>query len=122
MLALGYGFFNDLRFNDRFDYLGLRTFLWFALATEEKKENEKRNCFLHDSIPIAKENLPLGKANWTCPTDPFWDIELELSTFVGSWLNLVERCVRDAEVAGSNPVDPTIFLLLACRPSRQGKV
>ena len=24
------------------------------------------------------------------------------------WLSLVERCVRDAEVAGSNPVAPTI--------------
>ena len=24
------------------------------------------------------------------------------------WLSLVERCVRDAEVAGSNPVIPTI--------------
>ena len=26
----------------------------------------------------------------------------------GMWLSLVERCVRDAEVAGSNPVIPTI--------------
>ena len=25
-----------------------------------------------------------------------------------AWLSLVERCVRDAEVAGSNPVIPTI--------------
>ena len=25
----------------------------------------------------------------------------------GAWLSLVERCVRDAEVAGSNPVAPT---------------
>ena len=24
------------------------------------------------------------------------------------WLSLVERCVRDAEAAGSNPVIPTI--------------
>jgi hypothetical protein len=28
-------------------------------------------------------------------------------TAVGTWLSLVERCVRDAEVAGSNPVVPT---------------
>ena len=27
--------------------------------------------------------------------------------FNGLWLSLVERCVRDAEVAGSNPVNPT---------------
>jgi hypothetical protein len=28
---------------------------------------------------------------------------------IGMWLSLVERCVRDAEVAGSNPVIPTIL-------------
>ena len=27
----------------------------------------------------------------------------------GLWLSLVERSVRDREVAGSNPVNPTIF-------------
>ena len=27
----------------------------------------------------------------------------------GAWLSLVERLVRDQEVAGSNPVAPTIF-------------
>lgn len=31
-----------------------------------------------------------------------------ISNFIGAWLSLVERCVRDAEVAGSNPVAPTI--------------
>ena len=34
------------------------------------------------------------------------------SPFIGSifevWLSLVERCVRDAEVAGSNPVASTL--------------
>ena len=34
------------------------------------------------------------------------------SPFIGSifevWLSLVERCVRDAEVAGSNPVAPIL--------------
>ena len=30
------------------------------------------------------------------------------SLHIGLWLSLVERCVRDAEVAGSNPVNPTI--------------
>ena len=28
------------------------------------------------------------------------------TTHIGAWLSLVERCVRDAEVAGSNPVAP----------------
>ena len=35
------------------------------------------------------------------------------SPFIGSifevWLSLVERCVRDAEVAGSNPVTSTTY-------------
>ncbi len=30
------------------------------------------------------------------------------------WLSLVERCVRDAEVAGSNPVIPTTFCMPFC--------
>ena len=28
----------------------------------------------------------------------------------GVWLSLVERYVRDVEVAGSNPVTPTLYL------------
>ena len=28
------------------------------------------------------------------------------SSFIGVWLSLVERYVRDVEVAGSNPVTP----------------
>lgn len=32
---------------------------------------------------------------------------------IGMWLSLVERCVRDAEAAGSNPVIPTIPSVLA---------
>ena len=40
-----------------------------------------------------------------------------LHVAVGMWLSLVERCVRDAEVAGSNPVIPTIFF---CRALRRG--
>ena len=31
-------------------------------------------------------------------------------SMVGAWLSLVERCVRDAEVGGSNPLAPTSFL------------
>ena len=30
----------------------------------------------------------------------------------GVWLSLVERCVRDAEARGSNPLTPTKFLFL----------
>ena|SRR5471030_70665 len=34
-------------------------------------------------------------------------IRRKVSTSVGVWLSLVERCVRDAEAAGSNPAIPT---------------
>jgi hypothetical protein len=34
---------------------------------------------------------------------------------LGAWLSLVERCVRDAEVAGSNPVAPISPRVLAQR-------
>ena len=32
---------------------------------------------------------------------------------IGMWLSLVERTVRDREVAGSNPVIPTIYTIYA---------
>lgn len=32
----------------------------------------------------------------------------EFSRFIGPWLSLVERLVRDEEAAGSNPAGPTI--------------
>jgi hypothetical protein len=32
---------------------------------------------------------------------------------VGVWLSLVERCVRDAEAVGSNPVTPIIKIYFA---------
>jgi hypothetical protein len=34
--------------------------------------------------------------------------KMKRPNIIGAWLSLVERCVRDAEVAGSNPVAPTI--------------
>ena len=30
----------------------------------------------------------------------------------GAWLSLVERCVRDAEAAGSNPVAPIYYIMV----------
>ena len=30
----------------------------------------------------------------------------------GAWLSLVERCVRDAEAAGSNPVAPICYIMV----------
>ena len=34
---------------------------------------------------------------------------MEYNEAAGVWLSLVERCVRDAEVEGSNPFTPTII-------------
>jgi hypothetical protein len=36
-----------------------------------------------------------------------WEFSPVYWSFVGAWLSLVERSVRDREVAGSNPVAPT---------------
>ena len=38
-------------------------------------------------------------------------IKYLLLLFIEVWLSLVERCVRDAEAAGSSPVTSTIFYL-----------
>jgi hypothetical protein len=35
-----------------------------------------------------------------------WILEFEIFKF-GVWLSWIERCVRDAEVAGSSPATPT---------------
>jgi hypothetical protein len=37
-------------------------------------------------------------------------------SFVGAWLSLVERYVRDVEVAGSNPVAPIVEQGLLAEP------
>ena len=37
------------------------------------------------------------------------------SSIFGVWLSLVERCVRDAKVAGSNPVTPIWQFARICR-------
>ena len=38
---------------------------------------------------------------------PVFFIQTALQLYIDAWLSLVERCVRDAEVAGSNPVAST---------------
>ena len=39
-----------------------------------------------------------------------------ITNVVGMWLSLVERIVRDDEVAGSNPVIPTIYATYKDQP------
>ncbi len=43
--------------------------------------------------------------NNPCQIKPSW---LDTISSFGMWLSLVERCVRDAETGGSNPLIPTI--------------
>ena len=43
-------------------------------------------------------------------TDEVKVVKSSLFPAFGAWLSLVERYVRDVEVAGSNPVAPTRFL------------
>ena len=43
-------------------------------------------------------------------------------TVIGVWLSLVERYVRDVEVAGSNPVTPIFVCINLAGASRSGYV
>ena len=52
---------------------------------------------------VGRKAFPAGALG---PFEAQGSIESHL---FGLWLSLVERCVRDAEVAGSNPVSPTCY-------------
>ena len=54
-----------------------------------------------DAVYLGTKNFNArkGAENFSCD-------ELKKTRTIGAWLSLVERCVRDAEVAGSNPVAP----------------
>ncbi len=52
---------------------------------------------------VSRLRRCLCNVAWCC-SFTWW-----LLRYYGAWLSLVERCVRDAEVAGSNPVAP-IFI------------
>ena len=56
------------------------------------------------------KGYPLGEYISFCHLPSGGESSIFLGPFnVGVWLSLVERFVRDEEVAGSNPVTPTIF-------------
>lgn len=53
--------------------------------------------------------IPWGNIPKDCPLPSVDESFIFLSLLnVGVWLSLVERFVRDEEVAGSNPVTPTM--------------
>ena len=51
-----------------------------------------------DSDSVSRGSSPFSVAG---------NLQLQVPYFIGVWLSLVERYVRDVEVAGSNPVTPT---------------
>lgn len=57
------------------------------LVKKQKPDNTRKN----------KNNPCQPKSSW-----------LDSISSIGMWLRLVERCVRDAETGGSNPLIPTI--------------
>ncbi len=58
---------------------------------------ESRSDVLLDHPASTSSKDALCRFGWECVS----------FALVGMWLSLVERCVRDAEVVGSNPAIPT---------------
>ena len=54
-----------------------------------------------DSDSVSRGSSPFSVAG---------NLQLQVPYFIGVWLSLVERYVRDVEVAGSNPVTPILVL------------
>ena len=89
---------------------GVDFFVGFDIITmlrETSNENARklmRNGVIGstaDSDSVSRGSSPFSVA---------WESEEQVPYFIGVWLSLVERYVRDVEVAGSNPVTP-IFVL-----------
>ena len=53
-----------------------------------------------DSDSVSRGSSPFSVAG---------NLLMQVPYFIGVWLSLVERYVRDVEVAGSNPVTPIWF-------------
>ena len=63
------------------------------------------NCFPSENILAISENPADKSSILVLKKLPGCAIIFHAA---GMWLSLVERCVRDAKAAGSNPVIPTI--------------
>ena len=57
-----------------------------------------------DSDSVSRGSSPFSVAG---------NLRYQIPFYIGVWLSLVERYVRDVEAAGSNPVTP--IFLLRCR-------
>ena len=57
-----------------------------------------------DSDSVSRGSSPFSVAG---------NLQLQVPYFIGVWLSLVERYVRDVEAAGSNPVTPIFSFIYA---------
>ena len=70
------------------------------VRNESKQRQIMRNGVIGstaDSDSVSRGSSPFSVAG---------NLQLQVPYFIGVWLSLVERYVRDVEVAGSNPVTP----------------
>ena len=68
-----------------------------------KKQGQNRDC---QASRVPYTNQLSRTFSWPSGPSLHEDILLQFRNH-GVWLSLVERCVRDAEVEGSNPFAPT---------------
>ena len=82
-------------------------FVRWTKRTQKLSNADWCNGSTADSDSVSRGSSPLSVVPWQGHRIP-WKQRVEVSgTFIGVWLSLVERYVRDVEVAGSNPVTPT---------------
>ena len=85
----------------------------FADNAEHHTNADWCNGSTADSDSVSRGSSPLSVVPWQGRRRLG---EKSIRSFIGVWLSLVERYVRDVEVAGSNPVTP-IFVCLKIRIS-----
>ncbi len=71
-------------------------------STQQDLKNVMRNGVIGstaDSDSVSRGSSPFSVVG---------NLTKQIPNFIGVWLSLVERYVRDVEVAGSNPVTPTL--------------
>ena len=71
----------------------------FAVENQSEQTDDADWCngSTADSDSVSRGSSPFSVAG---------NLQLQVPYFIGVWLSLVERYVRDVEVAGSNPVTP----------------
>ena len=86
----------------RVDFLYESVIITMLRVTSKKHKSNRmmRNGVIGstaDSDSVSRGSSPFSVA---------WESGIQIPYFIGVWLSLVERYVRDVEAAGSNPVTP----------------